>query len=366
MATEAEKEKYLRSKSYALIYWHSSYQHPLKHLHDFLLNEQDESIIISARSEALIFNDLYYINSSVELENPVYGTAGALSGKCSRLDIYFWLCSSPIKDVKKLLRSNKSVRSIISEIFKCYNGSINDFSTALFLVDMKNKNAEDLNLIFKDFKILQCLKIVCGGVEVVYEYLLSNFIYENENQYDILRGSHLLHDEKGDAKIKIFPEYPSSTKSSEVYFSPIYQFSKNTDLFHLTPQKMEEYYDDYGFSYTKKGGSYPYYRLKLNYVEKINHEFIIPQRVYEILTQEQLEKLESSAADTLDRFLIFIFDNVFGYRYKDITSSNVETIVSNGKCWNNDMYEILGGDGSDSVYLGDGLSIDKNGNIVDD
>ena len=34
--------------------------------------------------------------------------------------------------------------------------------------------------------------------------------------------------------------------------------------------------------------------------------------------------------------------------------------------WGSEMYSILGGDGHGDVYLGDGMSLDANGRLIDD
>jgi|688.fasta_scaffold204566_1 hypothetical protein len=354
---------FLKTRQFALVYWHSSFGLNLKLVHDFFSRDNKESLIISARVGGLIHDNLSYTNKNIKIE-PLRGKGGLISEYSDRLDIFFWLTSSKISDVKKLLRNNPSERDVIREIYKCYSASINEFHTAIFLCDFTNENVESINSAFSYYHPLQCLKVVTGGLEVVYEYLFSDFIKESD--HPDLSKPFLCLDEEEQKALDMMPDYPYSTLYSDVYFSPSYKFKSNSNLDHLTETVIYYDSDEFGDSWEKKGGAYPYYKLRLSALEKIKKEFSISDRVSEILTNDQKNFLDSTKYNVLENNLVHIFENVFRYDYRKYSETPVAEVPSEEKSWNYQMYDALGGDGRGSVYLGDGLSINSNGDIIDD
>jgi hypothetical protein len=354
---------FLKTRQFSLVYWHSSVGLNLKLVHDFFFRDNKDSLIISARLGELIHNNSSYKNQGIKIK-PLRGKGGFISEYSDRLDIFFWLTASKISDVKKLFRSNPRERDIVREIYKCYSTGNNKFHTAIFLCDFTNENIENIKSAFLNYHPLQCFKVVTGGPEVVYEYLFSDFIWEGE--HPDLSKPFFCFDEDEQKALDMMPDYPSSTLDSDIYFSPLYKFKSNSNLDHLTETVIEIDSDEFGNCWEKKGGAYPYYNLRLIALEKIKKEFSISKRIYEILTDDQKNFLDSTKCNVLENNLIHIFDSVFRYNYKESIDVLPETESSYEKSWKYQMYDSLGGDGLGSVYLGDGLYINANGDIVDD
>ena len=69
-------------------------------------------------------------------------------------------------------------------------------------------------------------------------------------------------------------------------------------------------------------------------------------------------------AVTVYRMLyLIIYSNIFKQR---ISEDHVDPTYQRRDSWGLDMYNVLGGDGYNNMYLGDGMSIDSRGNLIDD
>lgn len=92
----------------------------------------------------------------------------------------------------------------------------------------------------------------------------------------------------------------------------------------------------------------------------------IPKRIEEILDEGQLKHLNITASSVFNDNLEFIYSNIFKQKIPhdpiDTTYQRQDSCGMDAM----DLYNVLGGDGYNNMYLGDGISIDSHGNLIDD
>jgi hypothetical protein len=356
---------YLMNKRYCLLFFYHFDGYPISEIPNFITDDR-RSVVISARCSALSSNHERSFHEYKIKSTAYLGEIGKIRENATGLDIFLWFNASPLNDRKNFLRLNRKEKFNIRYWFDFY--SIQKFNSGLFLLDMDNFPEDDMrNALSKVFA--SCLRLKFGGPELVAEFLLSDFI-EGTGHYSQF---NLLPDQE------VFAKYNDNSHNPDIMsydfikdklpglMSPLFEFGLNSNLDHLTSHHYIEHQDFDGDYYEQNIGPFIYFNLDLNLVKQIGGALRVPERVAEILEPHQISILKKTAPDYLISNLVTIFNIGFSQYFSMPVLSNVDdsTHVSSD-LWGQDMYDSLGGNGGDSVYLSDGMSLNPDGSIDED
>lgn len=354
-----DKEEFIRSRKFGLLYLYDEKGISIKHIPKIYTNDEStQSVVISAIGNSIDWEDSLNDSSYIELSNSISGDGGFLFGKVHYMRIFFWICASTISQVKKLLRDNPNLKSKINRIYKIYSTS--NCECVIALLDLTNVKNYELG---EQAESIDCAKLKVGSVNLIYDFLLSNFIieYEDEFKYTNLEPKSQIYDES------IYGDWIPFIKNDDFsrgQASPYFKFEKFYNLNHLTKGRVEEHHDDEDFSmWTTEEGSYCYFNFEIKNLDKLKTLLEIPKRIEEILDEDQIKHLKMTASSVFNDNLVYIYSNIFKQR---ITEDHVDATYQRRDSWGLDMYNVLGGDGYNNMYLGDGMSIDSRGNLIDD
>lgn len=195
------------------------------------------------------------------------------------------------------------------------------------------------------------VKIKSGGPEVVAEYMLSRFI---EN-YKRLESSEI-NESAIDLRIEANRNEDSNHKFA-------FDFDLDGDLSQL--EIIDDSRTEVELDGTVWDGSFRRFQLNINEdaVYELNEKFNIPSRIRDILTQEQIDLLNNQAPQILIENMDFIGLKIFNQQLDSFESYNkqMESRVY-AENWGKSTYNLLGEDGA---YLGNDLTLNKDGSIDD-
>lgn len=343
---------YLNTRDFGILYYcnDSDIAIDLDAVPDFWTDKSGKSRVISARISARDFKDDDYKFDKIIIDGPIFSKNSVISGEVSQTELILWIKSATISHVKNLLRKHKSQINNIRKIYRYHKISLRKVvDCAIFFLDLTN---DDSDIKEEEIKNCKCLKLQKGGIELIHEYLTSTFLQE----YDELRFSPQPECDPFESLLGI--------NNEPEFVSPYFTFSSHPNLNHLTKHKIYHDTGEYGEQYSYEGGSYPYFNLNLNTINRLMEELIIPPRIKELLTAEQLNRVPDICRDVIMDNLSLIFESCFKQRH--FIPQDPIKLHKNHDTWGYEMYDALGGDGNASVYLGDGMSINPDGSIDDD
>jgi hypothetical protein len=356
------EEEYIRSRRYGLLFIYNKESILLKHVSVIFRDDSDKSVVLAARGSSINFEEKSSFVKPIELENSVHGNGGFLIGTIESMKLYSWMCASSVSQVKNLLRKNPKQSDLIKQRFKSINCEKCKCIIALLdLTGVVNDSVDEVDY-------LTCIKLKVGGSELISEFLLSTFIDEWEEEFENYEleptGEDFVRLTYGDdSSLSRMLNKKTGDESVVVgECSPIFKLETFTNLMHLTKYRFVLDYDDFS-SWMVEDGSHFYFNVDINNKQKLDDEYAIPSRVYEILEKHQLEHLEKTTSSVIEDNLVFVYKSLL--RQKTPPSEPRQMNLPRDT-WGSDMYSILGGDGYGDVYLGDGMSLDANGRLVDD
>lgn len=356
------EDEYIRSRRYGLLYIYNSEGILLKHISQIFRDDNNKSVVISARGSSINFQEKYSIEPTINLQNSVSGDGGYLSGTLESMNLYSWICASTTNQVKSLLRENPEQAAWIKRRFKRINSESCKCVIALLdLTGVKNDSIDDIDY-------LTFIKLKIGDVELISEFLLSNFINEWEDEFETdelepIGEDFVLQTYGDDSGLSRMLNKKTGDESVVIgECSPIFSLETFTNLTHLSKYRFVQDYDEFE-SWLVEDGLHFYFNLAIKYKQKLDDEYAIPSRVYEILEKHQLEHLEKTTSSVIEDNLVFVYKSLLRQK---IPPSEPKQMNMPRDTWGSDMYSILGGDGYGDVYLGDGMSLDANGRLVDD
>lgn len=372
---------------------------PLKELPNFILDSKTgKSLVISAKAGSL---SKQYMNinapistyqkpeKTIRVKHRVNSTTSNLWFDEKESDVFFWLCSASIEEVKSLYRKNPEIKKDIKSAYKKYKRIF--FECAVILAE---HDSVEISEGWHD--LYNCVKVKHGGRELIAEFLTSDFIEQYEEEFG-WNSQHKWGDwwtdseppgkfepngdyyyEKSTTRPvridEIYREFSFQFKDEfnpsnhhqvrnfncNEYVCPMMKFGRNNNLQHLSNEKSFE-----GEIY------HPNYNLNSECFKDLNNIIYAAPLVINLLNEKQLNELHRETDE-------LIFDNIYkifsqGFRKRlDYYTVSGEVIQDEIKVrqtydpWGSEMYDILGGDGDNSVYLGDGMSIDRDGDLTDD
>jgi hypothetical protein len=355
-------DEYIRSRRYGLLYVHNVKGLHLRFIPSFFSNDVGKSVVIASRGNSINFKDKDFNQPTVDIKNSVSGDGGYLGGEVDSLKMYFWIRSSTISQVKNFLRKNNEHRDWIKYRFKILNKeTCKCLMLLLDLTGVKNDSIADVDW-------LTFAKLKTGGVELIPEFLLGSFIDEweavdDEDNFEPNGKDYRMLRYGDDSDLASFFCEPLSSEQIVVgECAPLFKLEMLSDLMHLTKYRyVSDSYD--GQSWETAEGSYVYFNVDIKNKKKLDDELLIPKRIYEILDESQIEHLKKTAASVITDNLEYVYKSILKQQIPQVESFKLN---SQHNAWGTDMYSLLGGDGYEDVYLGDGMSIDANGRIVDD
>lgn len=218
-----------------------------------------------------------------------------------------------------------------------------------------------------------------GGIEIVSEYLLSNFItdpydpeYYGECWVD-QNDNELTLDILGDIVVDgestgVFP--PSYTDETEFTFNNILykrKFSNNLtlapDFRNLLLQREYPSYD-YDFDGPMYGDKRFQYNINQSNLKTWIDDHNIPEFIFEILNPDQKKLLSERLSSHIETCSDLFFTDIFNQKI-DVKNTQTQKKLTRDR-WGSEMYSSLGGDGEEDVYLSEGISIRPDGTLTDD
>jgi hypothetical protein len=349
------KLEYIYTRTFGLLfycnYWELGIE--LKDIPRFWTDIKGKSRVISARTNARrSYNEKNFRSGTIKINKTLVSENSSIyAGEVGHIELFLWMGSATLSKIKDLFRENKdqieNIRAIYG-YYSAYNGK--NTESAIFLLDLTE---DESNITDEEIKYARCLNLKKGGVEIIHEYLTSTFIQE----HDILISEFSRDERKS--------EFSRSDGTWSSKISPFFTFSSNSDFTHLTKNKIEYDFDDEsGVVYIDQNDTYPYFNLSLDIIERLNKNLTMPERIRELLTAEQLKKLPDICREIVIDNIVLIFESCF--KQLHFFPEMPAKLYRPYDTWGSDMYGALGGDGGDSVYLGDGMSINPDGSIDDD
>jgi hypothetical protein len=341
---------YIKDNKLVLFYIGCEKGLPVQHLSRFVTDDvSGESLVISARTGPMSSDCFYNNEFEVDMAN---GLIKILREK--KLVDYLWhLTHSDLHQFLQLSDRNQTtfdeimVRWIDVKAYKLMVLAYWDGSSPDEINNMLKDTATSCSFDFSNFKI--------GGPELMAEYLLADFCITNTTKSVRKLG----HEKNYVAEDDILSSILEPEAFEEV---------PNWDIKILGSIEAPEYFEDYdeGQAYKDSNRLY-YYSLELKALNKLHEMLYIPYRVEKILTQEQLLELKNQAPQILLDEMDYLARVVFLQKLDDFRSDQYRSITAaRAAAWNSTFYDDMGGDGVQSVYLGDGVSITSTGRLVDD
>lgn len=219
-----------------------------------------------------------------------------------------------------------------------------------------------------------------GGIELISEYMLSNFITDWEdpehthinwvdssgNEIDLDINANLVVNGKSEdfRPPSIWDEVDEFVFKNQTYKKRyINNLSLASDFRNLIVKRKYPNEDEYGYKFDLDGEKRFQYNINQVNLKEWIDEYRIPDFIFDILEKDQKNQLANRLASHIQWNWQNILKNIFNQKFiveevKDPQKSFKDT-------WGTEMYSSLGGDGDESIYLSDGVSLRPDGSISD-
>jgi hypothetical protein len=346
-------ENYFKDKKFRLFYLDIEGGIPVSIIPRIITEDStDRSLVIAARGGPLSFDS--YLNPGRKLEVK-FSIEKTVKEKYFK-EIYDHITSLPESERANFLDINPSVSE---EIVEEMRGLESECVRRLLVLaqDDGQPIEKPTDIEFLYFEVKE------GGPELVLEFLLSAFC--SRVNWDWVR--------RDDPSVKFVPPDDFSfqiggltdEEKEEYKEISVYDFSWNTNLDELI--EYEEEFNDIGDCVERSSGYFYYYSVNLKALTRLVEKIYIPWRVREVLTIEQIEKLDAQVPEILMSDLDYIARSVLMQKVDSYVDDRARRYDSmRAQQWASDMYDVLGGDGEGNVYMSGGLSITPDGRITDD
>ena len=349
-------KKYFKDQKFLLIYQHSEHGIPVHNIADSIINEDNKSQVIAARGDEPLSGE-HYLDNGLHFEKIEGDSASWYS-----IYLEYKYRKSNGSDVELGLTKDVEVEEYLESLASFIEGKVvTKLITLAFDDDGKIDGAEDATI----------KRIKRGGAELVIEFMLSKFIDESYKGWFYKSDGRPLESNNYQRIVKYSDSGLQSIQSwGEIPFSPE-EMSQIEEKWHydfttfdnLSAMGGIEYPEDPEYDSIK----YLYqHNISKKKLEKYKKNIEIPYRVYEILTDEQKQLLSNQVHGILMDTVDDIGHDLFGLSFDNFAADerHRKSIIASRQ-WGAELYGSLStGDGN--VYLGDGMSLDPNGNLVDD
>jgi len=344
---------YFKDKKFRLFYLDVEGGIPVSMIPRSITDDADKSLVIAARGSEMSSDVLFAPEFKIEV---IY-SVDQEPKKILFREVYDHIYSLREEDRKSFFDINSRCADQIIQMMEY----MKDCTVNRLLVLAEN----DEQPIKKPTNPeLLCFEVKEGGPELVIEFLLSAFCRHVD--YEWVRRDD--PSQKYSPPDDYFLAYISFTDEVKAKYKeiPIYNFSINSNFDDLIEYELDGY-DDGGGPGCKGSSDFYYYSVNLQALTKLKEMIYIPGRVQNILTSEQIAKLDAEVQGILMNELDYIARVVL----KQKVDSCVNDLANeyrrmSERQWTSDMYDTLGGDGEGNVYMNDGLSLSPDGRTVDD
>ena len=344
---------YFKDKKFRLIFLDVEGGIPISVIPRVIFDDQTEkSLVIAARGGPMDFNS--YLSPGWKME--VKYSSDEQPKKVDFKDIYDHVCTLKEEEKKNFLKINSNVADEILERMRgLESGTI---SRLLVLAE------EDEQTVEKPIGAeILCFKVKEGGPELVIEFLLSAFSRRDDWEW-VRRDDPLQRYSPPDDFSFRLGGMTDEEKTAHKQI-PIYDFSINSNLDDLI--EYEEEFDDDADHFYRSSGYFYYYSVNLKALAKLKEMIHIPWRVQEVLTPDQVAKLDAEVPSILMSELDYIARSVLKQKVDSYVNDRARQYERmRAQQWASDMHDVLGGDGEGNVYMGEGLSLTPDGRLVDD
>jgi hypothetical protein len=341
---------YFKDKKFKLLYLDIESGIPISWIPRLIVDDETNMSQVIAARAGPVSNEPY---SGYDYKVDVRFHEGQSLIKTELRDIFDHFCTVTEMEWTKFLAVNpEKSDELITTLGYLDKTTVNRL--LLLAVDDGKPTKDDSNYEWS------CKKITVGGPELVLDFLLSVFCNHDNCEWV----------SRDDPSVKFQPVDDLSSllwgeNIPSLYMKvPIYDFSNFSGIDHL--REYEEDYDD-EFERYKSSNHYYYYSVNLKALSKLEGMIRIPPRVLKILTKEQKAELDAEIPKILKGELDYIAKSVLQQKvdsYEDDQASRYAQMRE--REWASSMYDALGGNGVDNVYMNDGLSLTPDGQMVDD
>lgn len=349
-------KKYFKDQKFLLIYSHSENGISVNKISESIIDQNSKLLIIAARGDEPKTGE-YYVDNGYHFdkiendENSLYSLYSAYKNRSSEQVL-----------MESELEKDLEVDKFLEDLATFVEGQVVTklitlaFDEGSQVVESKNSN---IKLIKR------------GGVELVVEFMLSNFINESYKGWFYKSDGRPLESKNfnrivisSDPELQAihsWGEIPFSKKEiSELEERWHYDYTLSSDLYAINGI---EYPDDPEYDLIK-------YLYKFNIdgkkLKKLNKRIEIPYRVYEILTSEQKQLLSNQVYGIILDVVDDVGRDLFGLNFDSFANDEkYQNSIVASRQWGAELHGLMGG-GSGSLYLGDGMSLDSKGNLTDD
>ena len=351
-------KKYFKDQKFLLIYQECEHGISVHNIPESVINDSKKSVVIAARGDEAKSGE-HYLDNGFHFEKIKGDSASwySIYTAYKRRSIDSNINgdeSEPIKDVE----AEKFLENLAAFV---EGNVVTKLITLAFDEDGEIGGVEDANI-----KLMKR-----GGGELVVEFMLSKFIEESYRGWFYKSDGRRL---EGDDHLRIRKD---SDLDSGAFHDSLYP--------PFSPEEMSQLEEKWHYDFTTfdnlsamDGIEYPedpeydsikylyQYKISKKKLEKYKKKIEIPYRVYEILTKEQKQLLSDQAHGILMDAVDDIGHDLFGLNFDNFAADERHRkSILESRQWGAELYGSLS-TGGGNVYLGDGMSLDSNGNLVDD
>lgn len=210
-----------------------------------------------------------------------------------------------------------------------------------------------------------------GGIELISEYMLSNFMtdFHDGEHPDLVWVDPFGLPVDSNTHNGIPDRIATSwCDKNELIFNNITYTKMNENNLSLAPdfrnliiQRSYEEYDDEGYKFNTLGRTRFQYNINQDNLKKWIDDYAVPEFIYHILSQEQKKQLAERLSSNIQWSWSSILRNIFNQTFQ-LEETDLSNNVARDS-WGSDMYSSLSGDGEEDIYMSEGVSLRPDGTL---
>lgn len=311
-----KKEKYFKDHKFILLFLYSEDYFQLSLVKNFVVDSNGTSIVIAARSGEVV-QGTQFLDDGIHV--PVLG-------EMKNFDIYLNFMDSSDVELKERLPNQNDLKHVETIL----NVAKSKFSNKVMVLAYYDESDPTLA---EDLKQPEIVSYKIGGIEVIQEFIFSNFLNELKSF--------------SRKKINGGVDLRMSKNAIDNKENHKFDLSKS----HLV-MLDDHWYGDGGIYEEEQRFERYTYNINQNKVDGLKANLEIPDRVYQILTSEQKEIIDSQNLSIIKSLMDYIGIDVFSQElenYSEAARINHQSMLQ--AVWQSEMSDFAGHDG----YIGDGI-----------
>lgn len=348
--------QFFKDQKFMIIYFHNEDGISVSKISEKIVDEDSKSMVIAARGDEPI-DGLQYLDNGYHFEK-------FKNCEIKWSDVYRWYkYRDPDADAQQL----QSPEDIFSSELLSHLVSFAEGKVVKLLILLAFDNCEKFDaLVDDDIKFFKR-----GGSELVVEFMLSKYVHEtHKGWFHKIDGRPLESENFYRLKIYSDPDIQaihswgvdefSEDEMSELEERWHYCFGLGADLDVMLNKQSSWNIDSHEYLY------YYHYNINLTKLPLYRSYIDIPDRVNSILTDEQKRILLEQAHEIILKNIDDVGRDFFALNFDSFSAHEEYRIsVSESRQWGADLHGSIA-EGNEKVYLGDGMYLDSDGNVLDD